>query len=110
AAGGAAATLVGRALAPDDFLTARAALSGRIELRPGALAVPLRRGEGAVGAIGGRLEPPEAGLRAGDLARGLCAARGGGGGGGAAGGARAGAEPIPARAAFAVAPAEEPAR
>jgi hypothetical protein len=49
---GKAAQLVGRVLPPDDFLTARAALTGRCEARAHIAAVPLSRGESTIGAVG----------------------------------------------------------
>jgi hypothetical protein len=50
AVGGAAAPLLGRELGVDD-VAARAALSGRVETRAGAVAAPLRRAGETVGAI-----------------------------------------------------------
>jgi hypothetical protein len=51
AVGGAAAPLLGRDLSVDDVLAARAALSGRLETRRGAVAAPLVRADETVGAI-----------------------------------------------------------
>lgn len=51
AVGGSAAPLLGRDLAVEDVLAARAAWSGRVETRPGAVAAPLVRAGETVGAI-----------------------------------------------------------
>src|SRR5689334_6015890 len=57
---GDAAGLTGCVLAPDDSLTARAAFTGCCEFRAYFAAVPLKRGEDTIGAIGVGLAPDRA--------------------------------------------------
>jgi hypothetical protein len=60
---GEAARLAGRVLAPDDFVTARAAFTGKCEYRARVAAIPLRRGRRTIGAIGVTIADERAPLR-----------------------------------------------
>jgi hypothetical protein len=64
---GDAAQLAGQVLPPDDFLAARAVLTGRCESRPHAAAVPLRRGGHTIGAIGVSIPNDRVPLRRGEM-------------------------------------------
>src|SRR4051812_20689928 len=67
AAGGTAAALLGRMLAPDDHVSARAALSGLRETRGHTTALPLERGERTLGAVELTIAPEHAPLTTRDL-------------------------------------------
>ena len=69
AASGTAAALLGRMLAPDDHLSARATLSGVRETRAHTTALPLQRGEQTIGAVELTIAPEHAPLNARDLQR-----------------------------------------